>query len=598
MDILLLKNSSTVDKLIVPDLGIELGINESTSLIANFENEQIIESLDLQTAMSGTAEAWLTVAPAAAVELTYQEVIDYFTQLSKYDKLDYSYISAKDDNTDVTGAELERLTNGTDASATTQLHTHDTRYYTKTNLQTTGEAVVAWTNISGVPAFGSLQWKDPVDRTNSGYGSGSILPVTANLINDARMVKDDGDGKPAQYVCVATTGTYDQQWKKIADIDWGSANSIAVTPAGNLSSSNIQSALEELQGDINNIVSGTLDITHSLQDAYDDGSTIAVSGANVVWALSNSKSFTITDGTTNIISATAGTVNGVALTGSVGVVGDLTQSGGTFSLTGNAASTISVSGANLNITTTTAGDILLNSANELKLKDKYLSAGIAVSQTGVTALDYRFTASSIVGALNELKTMDAATTLQQAYDGSAGSGTGRSIVAANGSVKIDASGSTNAPLELVPHTTMPSTGLAAGQIVPYENELYMYDASRSKWLSIDSTTYILSANSVKGQIMPVGSTTDINVGYIMPQNACLVKVSVSSTGGDATHGFEVRKVGSGTALKSFNLVAGNYSSVGDNINLNAGEIVQVYVLGNGTPVKNVVVTLFIKWRPN
>ena len=403
MDILLLKNSSASVKLTIPDLGIELGPLETTSLISNFENEQIVESLDLSTAMSGTAEAWLTVAPAVAVQLTYQDVIDYFTQLSRYDKLDYSYISGKDTNTDVTGAELERLTDGSDVSASPELHIHDTRYYTKANLQTSGNAQVAWGNISGVPAFGSLQWKDPVDRTNSAYGSGAVLPVTLNVVNDARMVRDDGDGKPAQYVCVSATGTYDQQWKKIADVDWGSANAIGVTPTGNLGSSNIQSALEELQTDINNIVSGTLDITHSLQDAYDDGSSVTVSSTNVVWALNSTKSFKITDGTTDIISATAGTtVNGIDLTGAVGVTGSLTQSGGTFSLTGDAASTVSVAGANLNITTTTSGDILVTSANELKLKDKYLAAGIPVSQTGTTALDARFTASSIVGALNEL----------------------------------------------------------------------------------------------------------------------------------------------------------------------------------------------------
>ena len=69
---------------------------------------------------------------------------------------------------------------------------------------------------------GGLQWKDPV-------ATKSALPLTGNTVNDARVVQDDGDGKAAIYVCVATTGTVDDQWIKIADVDWQGSETIRIT---------------------------------------------------------------------------------------------------------------------------------------------------------------------------------------------------------------------------------------------------------------------------------------------------------------------------------------------------------------------------------
>ena len=59
-----------------------------------------------------------------------------------------------------------------------------------------------------------VTWKDPV-------ATKALLPLTGNSINDARIVQDDGDTNPAVYVCIAVVGTVDQQWVKIADVDWG-----------------------------------------------------------------------------------------------------------------------------------------------------------------------------------------------------------------------------------------------------------------------------------------------------------------------------------------------------------------------------------------
>ena len=60
---------------------------------------------------------------------------------------------------------------------------HDTRYYTKVQAQTAGQAIVHWDNIIAKPAFGDDCWKKPV-------ATEAELPATGNLDGDLRLVLD------------------------------------------------------------------------------------------------------------------------------------------------------------------------------------------------------------------------------------------------------------------------------------------------------------------------------------------------------------------------------------------------------------------------
>ena len=99
---------------------------------------------------------------------------------------------------------------------------HDGRYYTKTELQTTGSSTVHWGNLTNVPNLADGHWKPPVADKAS-------LPLTGNSTEDCRVVLDDGDGKQAVYLCIAITGTLEQQWKKIGDVDWITEEATRVT---------------------------------------------------------------------------------------------------------------------------------------------------------------------------------------------------------------------------------------------------------------------------------------------------------------------------------------------------------------------------------
>lgn len=99
---------------------------------------------------------------------------------------------------------------------------HDTRlteYYTKVDLQTSGQAQIHWDNLIAKPNFADSSWKPSV-------ATRADLPLADNGVGDQRVVLNDGDGKQAVYTCIATSGTIDQQWAKIGDVDWFSGEAI------------------------------------------------------------------------------------------------------------------------------------------------------------------------------------------------------------------------------------------------------------------------------------------------------------------------------------------------------------------------------------
>lgn len=147
MDRLILRNTGTEYEY-VNDIGIGVAPGEELDLIPNYRDEDLLESVDLQGALQGNLEVWFN----DTIYMTYNDVIDYLTKLTKYDVIDYNYISSEDSATDVTGEELEQLTNGSNVS----LHRHDNRYFTQTQLSMPGQASVHWDNITNKPQGDSL----------------------------------------------------------------------------------------------------------------------------------------------------------------------------------------------------------------------------------------------------------------------------------------------------------------------------------------------------------------------------------------------------------------------------------------------------------
>ena len=55
-------------------------------------------------------------------------------------------------------------------------------------------------------------------------GTKALVPLTGNAIDDTVVILDDGDTKGAIYTCIATTGTFEEQWAKVGDAGFSSIN--------------------------------------------------------------------------------------------------------------------------------------------------------------------------------------------------------------------------------------------------------------------------------------------------------------------------------------------------------------------------------------
>lgn len=210
----------------------------------------------------------------ASGDFTPDEAIRALSLVTRYDRdnpnqVTFTQTVTSDPNTDITAAEAEELTDGSDTS----LHIHDNRYYTETELSTSNPSTVNvhWDNIVSAPETGAPQWQQPVlavavqasptppspteedyymdtdDNHLYKYVGGTWIDQGAPAVEDrfidyntdlvyewngsawisetpeinwSILVQDDGDNKGAQYIYDGTN------WIKIADVDWGTHNSI------------------------------------------------------------------------------------------------------------------------------------------------------------------------------------------------------------------------------------------------------------------------------------------------------------------------------------------------------------------------------------
>ena len=501
------KNISATD-LIVNDLGIQIAPGEDIDLATNFDEDQVLQSNDLQSAVENQGQLMLD----GVTLITYQELMDYLTALNRYDKIDYNYISSKDDATDVTGAELERLTNASDAS---DLHNHNTSYYSKTQLSTSGQASIDYSNLINIPNF---YWKQPVANIGN-------LPATLNVAGDVRLVR-------------STNQFY--TWSGTAWVNVSKAINIAIDPISGYSSTDVQSVLEAIKTEITNIENGVQHITKSLDDAYGDGSVINVDSTNLEINLSSGKNFSIDSSIDN-------------------------------------STLFSVSNSS----------IVISSKGPLTLKDSNMTSSISLSQTGQGGLT-GFTATSIIGALNELKSGAGSSnvSLQGAYDN------GRTININNKAIAFTYS--SYAPLQFQNAASAPNLDLQDGQVAVIQGDLCAFDSGRMKWLSVAEMQYLWSDQACNGKYLRIGVSTDASIGYLIPKNCTIIKVAVKIASGNQAKEMQIRR--NGTTIKTFNLSSGSYYSNSEDINVAAGSLLQAYCSGGGGAIQDPVMSIYIKWR--
>ena len=144
------------------------------------------------------------------------------------------------------------------------------------------------------------------------------------------------------------------------------------------------------------------------------------------------------------------------------------------------------------------------------------------------------------------------------------------------------------------------TGTVTGQIALIGDKLYMYDASRTKWLSVETTAlqFGRNGNTNNRPLRFGGNVENNNSGAMMPINGTIVAVSARAAGGASAKQFQIR-VRNGTTnvtTSNFNLSSLEYTSITDNIDFSAGDYITVFAQNGGGNSTSPIVVLWIKWR--
>ena len=188
-------------------------------------------------------------------------------------------------------------------------------------------------------------------------------------------------------------------------------------------------------------------------------------------------------------------------------------------------------------------------------------------------------------------------TLDEAYD-EGGAGAGRSIVVDAGTVQLDATTSGYAPVELTEQLTLPTLGLAAGQLSVKGGILYTYDFAWSKWLSVQRMFLTFGKRGkAKGQFLAfaVSDLYSNNSGYRLARNATLVSIT-GQLDVSGTCDIRIRRNDVATNIATLNISStiGN-SDTALSVDLNADDYIQSY-LESVSGVQDPVVVVEVAWK--
>ncbi|GAB1309516.1 hypothetical protein KH5_21990 [Urechidicola sp. KH5] len=145
-------------------------------------------------------------------------------------------------------------------------------------------------------------------------------------------------------------------------------------------------------------------------------------------------------------------------------------------------------------------------------------------------------------------------------------------------------------------------GTATGQVTVIDDQLYMYDAGRTAWLTAGGVALQYGRNgNIDNERLDMGGSRANDTGYLMPFDGTIVAITArASSNVSANKEVEIR-LRSGTTTSSaysFNISNGTaqYSETTTNIDFSAGEYINVR--GRGSIVAtSLVVVLWVKWRP-
>ena len=140
-------------------------------------------------------------------------------------------------------------------------------------------------------------------------------------------------------------------------------------------------------------------------------------------------------------------------------------------------------------------------------------------------------------------------------------------------------------------------GTAAGQISVIGDRLFLYDATRSKWLSVETSIFSFGdqGNINSGNLEYAGDIRDS--GPRITENASIVYLTINSTSGDQDKRISIDITdATGTVTEhEFQLVNGRLMLENLDIEVESGDLIQIRAL-TGEPIRGLSATFWTKFR--
>ena len=147
------------------------------------------------------------------------------------------------------------------------------------------------------------------------------------------------------------------------------------------------------------------------------------------------------------------------------------------------------------------------------------------------------------------------------------------------------------------------TGTSSGQIAVIGDNLYMYDATRGKWLSVEATKYSFGLeDGADNQSLEYNGDIEKS-GPLLPKDGTIVYIAMNSSGGEANKGVQLQIGGVDVPNNTnpnidglINLVSGKYTNINFNLDIDQNQEIRIDVSNTGNDVEDLSVDIWIKWR--
>lgn len=153
---------------------------------------------------------------------------------------------------------------------------------------------------------------------------------------------------------------------------------------------------------------------------------------------------------------------------------------------------------------------------------------------------------------------------------------------------------TDPSMVLSPRGAAPTTNVADGALAIVDGILYAYDATRSKWLSVDRQKFMTARKGNATNIymrVPDGVATS-ETGVRMLRDGTIVGL-FAQTDGSETWTFEIRRLGVAIATLAIAAASGDQD---DTVNIDVSQGDEIQFFCNGTAVRSPVGGMEIAWR--